>query len=36
MLSDWGSELRSAARNEPQRLAEVIRHIDGEVNSLLD
>lgn len=35
-LSDWGSLLRTAAKKEPQRLAEVIRHIDGEVNSLLD
>ena len=36
MLSDWGSQLRKAAKKEPQRLAEVIRHIDSEVNSLLD
>lgn len=36
MLSDWGSQLRKAAKNEPQRLAEVIRNIDSEVNSLLD
>lgn len=36
MLSNWGSQLRKAAKNEPQRLAEVIRNIDSEVNSLLD
>lgn len=36
MLSEWGSELRKAAKNEPQRLAEVIRQIDSEVDSLLD
>lgn len=35
-LSDWGSMLKQAAKKEPQRLAEVIRHIDCEVNSLLD
>lgn len=35
-LSDWGGMLKKAAKKEPRRLAEVIRHIDGEVNSLLD
>ena len=36
MLRDWGGMRKKTAKNEPQRLAEVIRHIDGEVDSLLD
>lgn len=35
-LRQWGSQLKKTAAHEPQRLAEVIRNIDGEVDSLLN
>jgi len=36
MLKKWGSQLRTTARERPDQLTEVIRNIDGEVDSLLD
>lgn len=36
MLREWGSQLKNTAKNEPQRLAELIRDIDCEVDSLLN
>ncbi|MDD3619251.1 MAG: hypothetical protein RBR09_08635 [Desulfobulbaceae bacterium] len=36
MLKKWGNRLKSTANDEPHQLAEVIRNIDGEVETLLD
>lgn len=36
MLRKWGSWLKTAVSEKPHLLPEVIRHIDGEVETLLD
>lgn len=36
MLKQWGNRLKTTAQESPHRLTEVIRTIDGEVDSLLD
>ena len=36
LLKKWGRLLKSAVKENPNLLSEVIEHIDGEVDSLLD
>lgn len=36
MLKQWGYLLRSTAEDDPHLLANIIDHIDGEVDSLID
>lgn len=36
MLKKWGNRLKTTAKESPHQLTEVIRTIDGEVDSLLD
>jgi len=36
MLKKWGALLKITAQENPQLLVDVIDHIDGEVNSLID
>lgn len=35
-LKEWGHLLKSTANDNPDQLSEIIDHIDGEVESLLD